>query len=144
MNGSDPFEERLRQQPLRAVPAEWRAQLLGAARQAAAAAPPGGRRAPLEQLKARLANVLWPHPKAWAALGAAWVLVLGFCLAAREPSPRALARAVTPPSPQLRALLREQELHFAELFGPREQPVADRPKPAPQPHSQRRTAWLQA
>jgi hypothetical protein len=90
-----------------------------------------------------LSALLWPHPKAWGGLAALWLLVLGLNFASREPARSEVARPAIPPSPQMRALLQQQEQLFAELIGPAEKPVADRPKPvAPQPHSQRREEFL--
>lgn len=141
MNGLDQFEEHLRRRPLRPIPADWREGILSAAHEAVkpSATPPATPRRLFSSFKSQIANLFWPSPKAWAALGAAWLLVVVFSLAAREPALPALARTVPPPSPQLRALLQEQERLLAELVGPVEKPAADRPKPTVfPPHSQRR------
>ena len=64
------FEKKLLEQSLRAVPNEWRSEILREARIAAAqqleCAPtePGWR------------SWLWPAPKAWAALAACWIALL--------------------------------------------------------------------
>lgn len=58
------FEDLLRRQPPRSLPAEWRAEILANARAPQAAAVP---RRPW----------LWPAPKAWAALAACWLIVFG-------------------------------------------------------------------
>lgn len=145
MNGPDQFEERLRRQPLRPLPADWRESILSAARAATkpSPAPRSTRSFFLSTINHQLSTLLWPHPKAWAALGAAWLVVLAFSLAAREPAPQHLARETTRPSPQLRALLREQERLLVELVGPMEKPAAERPKPiVPPPRSQRRESFL--
>ncbi len=57
------FEEYLRRQSIRPVPAHWRGEILRAAR-AQPAAPPWWR------------EWLWPSPRAWAGLAAAWGLIL--------------------------------------------------------------------
>jgi len=145
MNDSDKFEERLRRQPLQSVPATWRDEILGAAR--AASRPPSVSLTPsrswFSALRSGLSALLWPHPTAWAGLAGLWLLVLGLNFSAREPAQSKAARQTIPASPQMRELLQQQERLFAELLGPVEKPVADRPKPAaPQPHSQRRENFL--
>jgi hypothetical protein len=147
MNRADEFEEGLRQQPLRPIPSAWRRGILSAAREAASArlSPEVSRPSLLSSLSSRLSALLWPNPKAWAGLGAVWLLVLGLNLASREPGRQAVAQDAMPPSPQLRALLQQQEQLFAELVGPVERTVADRPKPStPRPHSQRQEEFLRA
>jgi hypothetical protein len=145
MSDQDPFEERLQSQPLRPVPPAWRDDILRVARAAASpcVAPPAPSRAWFSS--SWLSALLWPHPKAWAALAALWLLVLGLNFASREPSRPQEARRSVPPSPQLRQLLKQQQQLFAELIGPEEKPAADRTKPAaPQPRSQRREQFLNA
>jgi hypothetical protein len=66
---TEDFESLLRQQRQRPVPPAWRAQILARARAAAPAAPRGS-------LAVMLADLLWPTPKAWAGLAAAWGLIL--------------------------------------------------------------------
>ena len=84
-----------------------------------------------------LRHLLWPAPRAWAALGAAWVVVLALNLSSREPSrPGTVGRTVQA-TPEVREMLRQQEQLIAELmFRPA---TAEVRKPAlPQPRSQRR------
>lgn len=68
MNGDD-FENRLRQQPVRPLPGEWREQVLRAAR---AQVEP-------RRTSARWLDVVrewfWPHPVAWAGMAATWVFL---------------------------------------------------------------------
>ena len=99
----------------------------------------------LSTLNHQLSTLLWPHPKAWAGLAAVWVVILAVNFAARDPLPVREAMNATPPSPQFREMLKEQEQLLAELVGPIETPAANRPKPiAPQPHSQRREQFMNA
>ena len=99
----------------------------------------------LSTLNHQLSTLLWPHPKAWAGLAALWVVILAANFAARDPLPAREARNATPPSPQLREMLKQQEQLLAELVGPIERPAAGRPKPvAPQPRSQRREQFINA
>lgn len=145
MNDQDPFEKRLGSQPGRLVPPEWRDEILCAARASAPAAAPvarpearAGGLSWSARFNARVSALLWPHPAAWGGLAAAWVLVIGLQLADREPVTQVRAQTVVPVSGEIRKLLREQEQLFAELAGPPERPVIDRPKPAvPSPQSRR-------
>jgi len=154
------FEKRLQRQPLRQLPDEWREEILSAARQAAAAqpAPPvlrsttaeDGRttyhvaasRSLLATLHHQLSTLLWPHPVAWGGLAAVWVVILGMNLTTRDAS-QAVAKHAPPVSPQIFMAFQEQERLLSELLGPRETPVAERPKPVPsRPRSEGQRALL--
>ena len=128
---TDDFEKRLQRQPLREIPAGWRREILARARQALPAPVPGhhaSRVIPfLSSLNQQLSTLLWPHPRAWAGLAAAWVVILAANVACRDDA-TAAARRVVPPSPQIREMLREQEQLLVELCG---SPAADRPKALP-------------
>src|SRR5215468_1824404 len=124
MNSEEQFEQQLQRQPHRAVPREWRGEILSGARKAAAShdsalEPPLPRR-----LRTWLSALLWPHPRAWASLAFLWLVVLTLNFAAREPSPSHVSSQVTPPSRELRQLLQQQERLFAELAGQPEKPSA--------------------
>jgi len=144
---SDDFEKHLQRQPLRQVPAEWRDQVLSAARQAgrprlASRAAGNGLRAVLSTLNSRLSTLLWPHPAAWAGLAAAWVVIVGLSFTTRD-TERHVARGVSSPSPQVFMAFQEQQRLLNELVGPREIPTAERPKAAPpRPRSERRSALM--
>lgn len=141
MNRTDPFEERLREQEFRSLPTGWRATILAAADRTRAL--PGV--APVRSaswgsmLVTRFTAFFWPHPTAWAALAALWLLILGLNFATRERSGPMLARPVVPPSPQMQELLKQQEQMMAELLGPLER-TESTPHPilAPRSRSQRR------
>ena len=72
-----PFEQRLRQTPRRDVPAAWRSDILAAAAQERARSPRTALSLltllPLEKLR----GWLWPHPYAWGALAACWLIIGG-------------------------------------------------------------------
>ncbi len=138
MNSEEQFEQRLRHQQPREVPAGWRNEILSAAR--AAAGRPLARNARpslLSTLIHQLSTLFSPHPKAWAGLAAVWVVILTLQLTSRDHTEVA-ARQTVPPSPEMLIVLRQQRLLLAELVGrpaPRE---AEQPKTVPsRPRSDR-------
>jgi hypothetical protein len=149
MMNTEDFEKRLQRQPLRQVPGEWRGEILSAARQASAPqhAPRTthhSRPSLLSTISYQLSTLLWPHPVAWAGLAAVWLVILGLNHTTRDALPR-LAKRSLPAAPQVFMAFQEQERVLAELIGPREAPVAERPKPAPpRPRSERRRELLMA
>ena len=68
------FENDLKKQLLRQVPGHWRAQILA---QAAA-------QARTYKHEPWWVALLWPSPKAWGTLAAAWALMIAFDIATRE------------------------------------------------------------
>jgi hypothetical protein len=72
------------------------------------------------------------------------VVILGINLTTREATPL-VAKRGSAPSPQIFMAFKEQERLLSELLGPRETPVAERPKPAqPRPRSELRHGLLMA
>jgi|SRR5664280_2234583 hypothetical protein len=150
MNADD-FEQRVQRQPLRQLPGEWRQEILSAAQQASL--PDHASRIThhvptspslLSTIYHQLSSLLWPHPAAWACLAAAWVVILGVNLTTRDAS-MAVAKRASPVSPQVFMAFQEQERLLSELLGPRETPVAERPKAAPgRPRSERRSEMMLA
>ncbi|HEU0040516.1 MAG TPA: hypothetical protein VFR76_14720 [Verrucomicrobiae bacterium] len=146
MNRDDQFEKRLQRQPLREIPSAWREEILSAAERAAASrhSSPATRHSWLSTLNSQLSTLLWPCPQAWAGLAAVWLVILGVDYATQE-TPKMASRQITPPSSQVRQLLKQQEQLLAELVGPIEKPEVDRRRPlAPQPRSQYREEFLNA
>jgi len=126
------FEQRLRGQPLKPLPGEWRAEILAAAREAR-----GLRHSSFVIRHSWLATLLWPHPKAWAGLAAVWLAIVALNFSMRERSP-VLAAKTTPPPPEMVVELRQQQKMLAELIGPAEVSVADRQRVLfPKPRSER-------
>jgi hypothetical protein len=117
----DDFEQKLSRQPLRPVPPEWRAEILRAARpQAAAPVRP--------RLCDYLALLLWPSPRAWGALAAAWVVIVAANLAMNSGGP---GRAASP-APMAGVSWRQQQRLMAELLNGAEVPErAKEPKVSP-------------
>ena len=97
------FENRLKQQPLRRIPAQWRGEILAAAK-------------PIES-KQKPADFpwwrawLWPSPPAWACVGCAWLLVIA--LTAGSPPPGSAAFVL--PQIDEQAFLQQRQLAL-ELF----------------------------
>ena len=136
---TDDFEQRLQRQPLRQIPDEWREEILRQGRRAAVHEIGDADTASLPTLKWRttLANLFWPHPKAWAGLAAVWILIFAVDFSIRDKTP-VVAEKSAPPSPEMVAELKQQQRMLAELIGARDTGDADRSKPlAPRPRSER-------
>ena len=132
----EPFERRLSRQPLRQIPGEWRADILW---EGLRASRENNWDADTASLPKRdwLAEIFWPHPKAWAGLAAIWILILAVDFSMRDSSPRTVEK-YAPPSPEVMVELKKQQRLFAELVGPIQPPDADRQKIfAPKPRSER-------
>jgi hypothetical protein len=139
------FEQRLRRQPVKQVPGEWRAEIMAAMAADANRRQEVSReftfaathRSWLSTINYKLSTFLWPHPKAWAGLAAVWVLILTLNFSMRD-KPPVLAVKASPPSPEVLVELRQQQKMFAELMGPAESRVADRQRfLTPKPRSER-------
>lgn len=97
------FEEYLSRQSLRKIPSAWRAEILGAAQAK-----------PVEAAPVRWwREWLWPCPRAWAGLAAAWMLV--FLLHAAAPAESRSSAKVTPMTLQTFALLQHEMEMVAQL-----------------------------
>jgi hypothetical protein len=137
------FEQRLRRQPVKQIPAELRAEILTAARAARETQPIRHssfviRPSLLSTISHQLSTLLWPHPKAWAGLAAVWVAILALNLSMHETATPALAKRSSPPSAEMTAELSQQHKLYAELIGAAESRDADRrPFFLPKPRSER-------
>jgi len=124
---TDDFEKKLERQPMRAVPPEWRAQILREARLAATPEP-----APW---LAWWRELLWPRPVAWGSLAAAWVVIAALYLATPA-TPVLTAKQQTPLSRETMQCLAEQRREMAALLDPvGERPTSQQPKQS-EPHSE--------
>lgn len=127
-NDMDDFEQRLKRQPLRAVPAGWREEILSAARDRAARgeirnpSPPRSRRDWFLEL-------LWPSPAAWAGVAALWLVILVVRLGTPHVPEHDTIAHIEPLLPAEALVLKEQWRLRAELAG-------SVPAPAPQPRSE--------
>jgi len=136
----DDFENQLQRQPLRPVPTEWRAEILREAKDSAAA---DARRlksesTPCEEDQSLLTPApaiwwrewLWPSPKAWAGLAAAWV-VIAILNVTNAPSRAEMVKQEAPkPSPELETTLAAQRRELARLLDNFSEP-ASTPKAGP-------------
>jgi hypothetical protein len=132
---TDDFEKRLQHQPLRHIPDAWRSEIL---RNAPAAHSSFVIRHSL------LSSILWPHPKAWAALGCVWILIFALHGASRGSSPM-LAEVPAPKSANVIMTLKDREQTLVELIGANPASDVDQPRKLnPQPRSERRAATAMA
>jgi hypothetical protein len=116
------FEKQLQRQALRELPRQWRAEIL-----AAAAGPRSG--TGTSTPASRLSSWFWPCPRAWAGLGAAWLVILGLNLTAGR-GPAQSAYPIAPCSRQAVLELRRQQQMLAELISPPANLEAQPPQPA--------------
>jgi hypothetical protein len=115
------FEKRLQDQPMREIPSHWRAGILATAQ----TTPPWWR------------EWLWPCPRAWAGLAAAWGIIL--LLHVASPSEPGAAGSGAPASWQDFAFLRQETEIIAQLSESEESRPAPPPPPAvTKPRSSRR------
>lgn len=131
------FEQKLSRQPLRHIPAEWRAEILSAAREVQPTRHPSPvtRHSFLSTLNRQLSALLWPHPKAWAGLAAVWVFIFVLNFSTRDKAP-VVAEKSTPPSPEIIAELRQQQRMLAELIGANQPRDAEPTRFLPSPRSE--------
>ncbi len=128
----DDFEKQLERQPLRTVPAGWRAGILLAARESSVSQPSTSN----PRRVAWWRELFWPCPQAWAGLAAVWVVILLIHFSSAERTESIVAASV-PPSPQEMMVLKEQKQMLAKLMAPFDQPAGEPPKPyVPRPKSE--------
>jgi hypothetical protein len=109
----DEFEKQLQQQPLRHIPAEWRDEILDAARRVAGAQPSTLNPQPFLWWR----ELLWPCPQAWVGLAAVWAVILVLNVASHE-TIEVAGRRAAPLSRELIMALQEQRRLFSELIEP--------------------------
>jgi hypothetical protein len=132
------FEKRVKDQPLRRVPAEWRSEILSAAEKAQAVRrQPLAGRSLLSLFGDNLRSLLWPHPVAWGGLAAVWIFILAANVSMSDRAP-AMADKTLPLSPEAIAELKQQKQLLAELMGTSDTSAADKQKIfVPKPRSER-------
>jgi len=116
---NDDFEQFLASQPLRAIPSEWRAQILRTA----------GQRRPLERKEPAGSwwrELLWPAPMAWAGVAGAWLLIVGMHIAA-QPSDGKMTMPASAASLDVSTAIM-QERQFVQEFSQLEEEPAEPPR----------------
>lgn len=127
------FEKKLAEQTLRELPPEWRSEILAAAKTQASAPQQNM----FATFRGHLCSLLWPHPRAWAALATVWMAVLFLNFSSDSDAPAVMAK--NPTSPDWISALREQQRLLVELTQNAERAAVDRPKATtPSPRSQLR------
>lgn len=132
----DDFEKFLQRQPVKALPKEWRAEILAQAGKATDGQAPAGTD---RNAQPWWHDLLWPCPEAWAGLACLWLVILGISLATPAAPPSRVIADLPPNSELIWKALKEERELMAELTGP--QPLhAEPPKPRKQgPFSQGRS-----
>src|SRR3954453_20462037 len=109
------FENELKKRPLRRVPEHWRAQILA---QASAEER-------MHRHEPWWTALLWPSPKAWGTLAAAWAVMIMFSIATRE---RTVSEEA-PQATQIRMAVEEKRRLQAEIEEASMRVQVDSPKP---------------
>jgi hypothetical protein len=137
------FEQKISQQSLKQIPAEWRAEILANAESAVVrCATFASRPSLLSTFNRQLSTFFWPHPKAWAGLAAIWIFIFAVNFSMRDKSPQVVEK-IAPPSPEMLVELKKQQRLFAELIGANDLREADRQKLfLPRPRSEREEALV--
>jgi len=135
----DDFEAQLQNQPLRGLPAEWRGEILSAAKEAVNEQEPG--------FWAILWQELFIAPrKVWAGMAAAWLVALILNLSSGPEPATQMAKQPMEPSPDAMQIVREQQKLRDELLGigvaAVELSPADRPRDGMKPRSERREDYV--
>jgi hypothetical protein len=127
----DEFECELQRRPLRSVPPEWRAEILSGLTSRTGRQGLADRRAALgTAVMARLREILWPAPTAWAGLAAIWLLT--FALNEAGAFESSSSAATIGPSPRAVVVaLREHHREVNELLEAPAALPAESPDPAP-------------
>ena len=125
----DEFERRLKNQPWRPLPVDWRSGILAAAQ----ATQNRDARSPRQQaIGGFLREWLWPSPLAWAGLAALWMMILLLDQATLRQARESMAN-VTLLEPRMVAALWKQQQQIQNLLEPdsTSREPAKSPKPAP-------------
>src|SRR6266496_3205328 len=127
----DDFEQELKRRPMPALPPGWREGILKAAR----SATDGSLQEPRRRAAGWWRELLWPCPQAWAGLAAVWVAIFVLHLT-NDSGFSPVQHTTAAPSPEIRAVLLEQQRLFSELLPPSETTAVKPREPADRPRSQ--------
>lgn len=135
----DDFESQLQRQPLRGLPAEWRGEMLSAAKEAVADDEPG--------FWGTLWQELFITPrKAWVGMAAVWLMALILNLSSGAEPATPMAEQPVESTPEAMQMVREQQKLRDELLGVGVAAVelspADRPRDGLKPRSERREDYV--
>jgi hypothetical protein len=122
------FEKKLQEQKFRPMPEEWRREILSTLPSAGSAERPRF----LARLNGYVTALLWPNPKAWAAMATIWIGLLVIGATNNSDSTQMTKDAGPRPVEYLRALQEQRQilaLLFNEALPPAESPKSDRPRP---------------
>ena len=112
------FEKQIQQQPIRKVPADWRAEILRNAKSVSVSRQS-------EEVTCRPSwwrEWLWPYRHAWTGMAALWLLMLGMNFGC----PKNQQNASVSATPAMMQAMEEQRRLLAELIPPtRNQQAAD-------------------
>lgn len=86
-------------------------------------------------------ELFWPCRRAWLGLAAAWVVILLLNFASAE-TPRTGAVTATADVQDLMQAWRQKQQLLAELMGQDAEPAPPPKRPAPRPHSERRSEFM--
>jgi hypothetical protein len=155
-NDMDDFEQQLQQRPMRSLPAEWRGDILCAAKAASDTQPApycplsghAKRNTPsfLSTITPQFVamklwqELIWPCRRVWFGMAAIWFVVLAINLATNE-SPKVANSQMPPATPEVMAALREQKQLLVQLLEP-VAPSSTPPAAAPRPRSEKRETVL--
>ncbi len=132
------FEKKLQEQNFRSIPSNWRTNILQSAKSQAES-----KETFLSRLNTQITALLWPHPKAWAGVAAAWVLILGANITMNGDTNRSGFKSGQAPLAYSERLREQQQLLVQLTQTPA--PVAEPPKVfKPRPHSERRRSVASA
>ena len=107
----DEFEQQLRSQPRRAIPSEWRVEILEAALATRRVHASGAARRATWIPSWR--EWFWPCPQAWAGLAAVWVILVALHITA---SPAPQSTAIQSPDSEKQMALAAQRRELARLL----------------------------
>lgn len=128
----DDFEQRLRQQTWREAPPSWRAEILTAAQAAQSSHAPARRKTGTgtSLIWEHICFWLWPSPRAWGALAAVWLVILGGNLVSNARYPATSGHPMA--DADLMHNIRQRQRAMAELLDiseSAESPANSRPAP---------------